>query len=125
MRVIVNVYVRSKTDARYASYSGRCVVDLFELPDNLLNDNYFLMRREIERKAIDKFLIHVASNGWVALREDPLDIEEEAVLVNLEGCEAIDVDISEILSEKGYEQAQLKRLEYAIKNSADIVDNKE
>lgn len=125
MKAILNVYVRSKPDDRYVAYGGRCVVDLFVPFDNLPKENYFVMR-ELERMAIDMFLVHVSSDGWIALYDDLFDIEEEVVLVNLTGYEAIDVDVSEILSEKDYKQVHLKRFEYALKNSTDAVNhNKE
>lgn len=118
MKAILNVYVRSKTDDGYGAYDGKCLVDLSLPLDNLPEEDYFI-RRELERRAIDVFLADVSSNGWIALYEDLFDIEEEAVLVNLTGYEAIDVDVSKILSEKEYKQVHLKRLEYALKNATD------
>lgn len=113
MKAILNVYVRSKTDEGYVDHGGQCVVGIFESCDNPPKDDYFLMR-EIERMAIDKFLGHVADKSWIVLYKDLLDIEVEAVLVNLAGYEAIDVDVVAVLSEKDYEQAHLRRLEYEV-----------
>lgn len=125
MKAIVNVYVRNKPNDGYVAYGGQCLVRLSLPCDNFPEEDYLIMR-ELERMAIDEFLAHVSSNGWIALYEDLFDIEEEAVLVNLTGYEAIDVDVSKILSEKDYEQAHLKRLEYALKNSTEAVNhNKE
>lgn len=125
MKAIVNAYVRNKPDDDYVAYGGKCLVCLSLPCDDLPKEDYLIMR-ELERMAIDEFLAHVSSDGWIALYEDLFDIEEEAVLVNLTGYEAIDVDVSEILSEKEYEQAHLKRFEYALKNSTDTVNhNKE
>lgn len=125
MRAIVNVYVRSKIDTTYDAYEGQCVVDLPVPCDNLPKEDYFLMR-ELERMAMGEFRALVSSNGWIVLYKDPFDVEEEAVLVNLTGYEAIDVEVRELLSEKDYKQVHLTRLEYALKNSADAVNhNKE
>lgn len=125
MRAIVNVYVRSKIDTTYDAYEGQCVVDLPVPCDNLPKEDHFLMR-ELERMAMDEFRALVSSKGWIVLYKDPFGIEEEAVLVNLTGYEAIDVEVRELLSEKDYKQVHLTRLEYALKNSTDAVNhNKE
>lgn len=125
MRAIVNVYVRSKIDTTYDAYAGQCVVDLPVPCDNLPKEDHFLMR-ELERTAMGEFRALVSSKGWIVLYKDPFGIEEEAVLVNLTGYEAIDVEVRELLSEKDYKQVHLTRLEYALKNSTDAVNhNKE
>lgn len=121
MRAIVNVYVRSKIDTTYDAYEGQCVVDLPVPCDNLPKEDHFLMR-ELERMAMGEFRTLVSSNGWIVLYKDPFDIEEEAVLVNLTGYEAIDVEVRELLSEKDYKKAHLKRFEYALRNSKDIAE---
>jgi len=125
MKAIMNINIMRKADDVYVAYGGQCLGRI-SLPCGDLPKEDYLIMRELERMAIDEFLAHVSSNGWIALYEDLFDIEEEAVLVNLTGYEAIEVDVSKILSEKEYEQAHLKRLEYALKNSTDTVNhNKE
>lgn len=97
------------------------MVDLPVPCDNLPKEDPFLMR-ELERMAMGEFRDLVSSKEWVVLYKDPFGIEEEAVLVNLTGYEAIDVEVRELLSEKDYKKAYLKRFEYALRNSKDIAE---
>lgn len=113
MKAIMNINIMRKADDVYVAYGGQCLVRISLPCDDLPKEDYLIMR-ELERMAIDEFLAHVSSNGWIALYEDLFDIEEEAVLVNLTGYEAIDVDVVAVLSEKDYEQAHLRRLEYEV-----------